>query len=202
MKHRFSIDVTTGAITRSIEGKALSSSINNVITARDIMECEVVFMANGVDITTDVLPTGATLLLGVRVSPSEGVLLAQSGVHTMVDGWAECTLSLNTAEIVALVDTLSSSARSTNVWFEVEVIGPGGTRRDTLAQQRFTLRCEVNMEGDEPPSSVLAGLFRNPVDMPADSDVAGEIGDYSINGGEGAVYVPGEGFRFFTLFAK
>lgn len=204
MKHRFSIEVTTGAITRSIEDKDLDPSINNIITAHDIMECEVGFTAKGVDITDVVLPDGAQLLLGVRVSPSEGALLAQSTPHTMVGGLANCSLSLHTTAIAALVDSLPSSARSTNVFFEVEVIGAGETRRDTLAQQRFVLRCEVNIDDDDDPALVPggSGLFRNPVSFPADSSVAGGAGDYSVNGFEFAVYVPGVGFRFGTLFAK
>jgi hypothetical protein len=119
----------------------------------------------------------------------------------MVDGRAQCALSLNTEAVVALIDTLPASQRSINVFFEVEVVGPDGERRDTLSQQRFVMRCEVNMEEDTPQPLPLQLLFTNPVDFPADSETAGAPGDYAFNGDELAFYVPGSGFRKVTLFA-
>lgn len=121
------------------------------------------FTSGGIDITTEVLPDGAQLLLGVRSVLSDGAILAQSTPHAMVEGWAETTLSLNTAEVAALVDTLPVQTRTAKVYLEVEVAGPGGAYRQTMAQQQVTLRCEVNMEDEDPPTVILSGLDTAPM---------------------------------------
>jgi hypothetical protein len=117
------------------------------------MQCEVVFTASDEDVTASLLANGKTVKLGLRANTSMGVLLAQSEGYTLDGAVASCTLSLNTSEIVALIDSLPETSRSTRVYFEVEVSNADGTEVQTLAQTYFYLQCEVNMEGDEPPTA-------------------------------------------------
>lgn len=150
MKTRFTVDVSTGAISRSISGVAVPSAQVGALFARDVLDCEVVFKAGATDVTADVLSGTRQLKLGLRQLPNSGDLLAVSEPHALVDDVAQCVFSLDTVEIVALIAELAASVRSARVYFEVEVSEIDGSYRQTFAQQQFTLNCEVNMEGDEP----------------------------------------------------
>lgn len=164
MSQRFSIEVTTGVITRYIDNAKVDASIASLLTAGDIIKCAVEFTSNGDDVTPDILPDGAQLLIGLRSTAGRGDLLAQSTPHTMVSGWAETTLSLNTAEIAALVAAMPASTRTVRVLLEVEVTAPAGVSRETVAQQRFNLRAEVNSSDDSSPESIVESRLADMLD--------------------------------------
>jgi hypothetical protein len=164
MKTRFIIDVLTGAVTRTIGGHAVASDLVKVVTARDVMNCQFQFKAGAEDVTAAMLPEGSVLRAGFRKLPSVGVLLAQSEEHTMEDSVANAVLDLNTSEIVALLasDEVSDTATGVSIYFEIEVEERDGdtvTSRQSFSLQLFTLRCEVNMEGDEPPPTAAASAL-------------------------------------------
>lgn len=153
---RFSVDTATGVITRYSLGAPVPPALVGILTARDILECEVVFTAGGKDVTADILGPGVIMRLGVRQYTSDGSILAQSTPYTLVSSGssavAQCTLDLNTAEVVALVDQITKATqRSVTVYFEVEIEAEDRSYRETLAQAQFSMQFEVNAEGDETP---------------------------------------------------
>lgn len=150
MKTRFIIDLTTGLVSRSIAGAPESDDWAATLVAGDLMDCEVVFLANGADATTTALAGDAIATLGVRAVPGVDPLLAMSTPLALAGAVGTCTLDLHTTELMDLVNALDATKTSTKVWFEAVV---GGL---TVAQQRMTLRREVMAEGDEPPPTAEA----------------------------------------------
>lgn len=151
MKTRFSVDLVTQKISRFHGGVKVSDDVASIVTARDVMDCEVVVMNDTADITAASVATGQILVLGLRQYTSVGLSLAQSTGFAMVSSVGNCAFSLDTAEVVALINSLSNPVNAVSIWFEVSLENPDGTFRLTLAQQKFSLRGEVNMEGTPSP---------------------------------------------------
>lgn len=150
----FTVDVATGQISRSINGAAVDDALAAVFYSRDKLPIGVRFVTGAVDVTNDLLSAGARLRVGIRRFTGTGVILAQADSYTIVDGTAQMVLDLDTAEMTAYMDALADDSNEKSGYFEIEVSSSDDTtERVTFAQQSCTLRCEVNMEGDEPPAS-------------------------------------------------
>lgn len=156
VRSKFKVDIASGVITRFYNNTAVASSLVAVFYSRDKLPIEVLFTNGNSDITSDVLPTGAELRIGLRRYTGTGAILAQSTDYTIVSGAAQTILDLDTAEMVTYMDALADSQNEKPAYLEFEVTSADGTTRCTIAQMAATIRCEVNMQGDVPPESAAA----------------------------------------------
>jgi hypothetical protein len=152
IRNHFRIALESGAITRYIETTAVDSSLIATFYSRDKVPIGVTFWLAGEDVTADVLADAAELRVGIRRYTGTGVALALS-VLTLNAGVAEGILDLDTAEMASYMDALANQETSKSAYLEFEVTSADGTERLTGAQTEATLRCEVNIDGDEPPAA-------------------------------------------------
>jgi hypothetical protein len=158
MKTQLSIDIPSGAMTRTFAGAAVPPANVPQFVVGDIMDLDIQFTAGSQIVTDTVLAGSALLKVGLRVQTSDGPLLAVNGPYVLANGIATTTLSLSTAEIQALIAALPDSPpRSVEVYLEVEVSSADADAwRLTVFQQQVRLLGEVNMSDDEPPPAAAA----------------------------------------------